>query len=82
MEDSGTADLLYSATLELARKSQGGRRYSDSFRYFEEAAKLRPQEPEPHRGMAEIYRLTRRPAQATAEQEEADRLYKRLGKLN
>ena len=82
VEDSGTADLLYSATLELARKSQGGRRYSDSFRYFEEAAKLRPQEPEPHRGMAEIYRLTRRPAQATAEQEEADRLYKRLGKLN
>src|SRR5207302_2042430 len=36
VEDSGTADLLYSATLELARKSQGGRRYSDSFRYFEE----------------------------------------------
>ncbi len=80
-EDSGTADLLYSATLELARKSQSGRQYSDSFRYFEEAAKLRPQEPEPHRGMAEIYRLTGRPAQATAEQEEADRLYKRLGKL-
>jgi tetratricopeptide (TPR) repeat protein len=81
VEDSGTADLLYSATLELARKSQSGRQYSDSFRYFEEAAKLRPQEPEPHRGMAEIYRLTGRPAQATAEQEEADRLYKRLGKL-
>jgi tetratricopeptide (TPR) repeat protein len=81
-EDSGTAELLYSVTLKLARKSQGGRQYSDSFRYFEEAAKLRPQEPEPHRGMAEIYRLIGRPAQATAEQEEADRLYKRLGKLN
>jgi Flp pilus assembly protein TadD len=81
-EDSGTVDLLYTTTLELARKSQGGRQYSDSFRYFEEAAKLRPQEPEPHRGMAEIYRLTGRPTQATAEQEEADRLYKRLGKLN
>src|SRR6266516_621628 len=51
-------------------------------RYFEEAAKLRPKEPEPHRGMAEIYRLTGRPAQATAEQEEADHLDKRLGKLN
>ncbi len=82
VEDSGTADLLYSAILELARKSQSGRQYSDSFRYFEEAAKLRPQEPEPHRGMAEIYRLTGRPAQATAEQEEADHLDKRLGKLN
>jgi len=32
--------------------------------------------------MAEIYRLTGRPAQATAEQEEADHLDKRLGKLN
>jgi protein O-GlcNAc transferase len=81
-EDSGTVDLLYTTTLKLARESQGGRQYSDSFRYFEEAAKLRPQEPEPHRGMAEIYRLTGRPTQATAEQEEADRLYKRLGKLN
>jgi Flp pilus assembly protein TadD len=81
-EDSGTVDLLYTTTLELARKSQGGRQYSDSFRYFAEAAKLRPQEPEPHRGMAEIYQLTGRPAQATAEQEEADRLHKRLGKLN
>src|SRR6266576_941111 len=81
-QDSSTVDLLYTATLELARKSQGGRRYSDSFRYFEEAAKLRPQEPEPHRGMAELYRLTRRPAQATVEREEADRLDKRLGKLN
>jgi tetratricopeptide (TPR) repeat protein len=81
-EDSGTADLLYSTTIELARKNQGARRYSDSFRYFEEAAKLRPQDPEPHRGMAEIYRLTGRPTQATAEQEEADRLYKKLGKLN
>jgi tetratricopeptide (TPR) repeat protein len=93
-QDSGTADLLYSTTLgqaqktlkslaqkSLAQKSQGTRPYSDSLRYFEEAAKLRPQEPEPHRGMAEIYTLTGRPAQAKAEQQAADRLAKSLGKL-
>src|SRR5713226_9362013 len=91
--DSGTTDLLYIATLGLARKSlaqkslaqkspaesQGARQYSDSLRYFEEAAKLRPKGPEPHRGMAEIYTLTGRPAQARAEQQEADRLTKSLG---
>ena len=80
-EDSATADLLYVTTLGLARKSQGARQYSDSLRYFEEAAKLRPGEPEPHRHMAEIYTLTGRPAQATAEQQEADRLTKSLGRL-
>jgi Flp pilus assembly protein TadD len=85
-QDSGTVDLLYSTTLglakrSLAQKSPGTRQYSDSLRYFREAAKLRPQEPEPHRGMAEIYTLTGRPAQARAEQQTADRLAKSLGKL-
>ncbi len=80
-EDSGTADLLYVTTLGLARKNQDARQYSDSLRYFEEAAKLRPAEPAPHRHMAEIYTLTGRPAQATAEQQEADRLTKSLGRL-
>ncbi len=80
-EDSETTDLLYVTTLGLARKNQDARQYSDSLRYFEEAAKLRPAEPEPHRHMAEIYTLTGRPAQATAEQQEADRLTKSLGRL-
>jgi tetratricopeptide (TPR) repeat protein len=85
-QDSGTVDLLYMAALGLARKSlaqksQSARQYSDSLRYFEEAAKLRPREPAPHQGMAEVYTLTGRPAQASAEQQEADRLTKSLGKL-
>jgi tetratricopeptide (TPR) repeat protein len=81
-QDSGTGDLLYMATLELARKGlaqSGTQQYSDSLRYFEEAATLRPREPAPHQGMAEIYSRTGRPAQATAEQQEADRLSKSLG---
>ncbi|MGD0790251.1 MAG: hypothetical protein ABR920_00655 [Terriglobales bacterium] len=70
----GTADLLYLATLSLARKAQSARRYPEALRYFHEAAKLKSQEPAPHRGLADIYKLTGRSAQATTEQREADRL--------
>jgi Flp pilus assembly protein TadD len=53
-----------------------GEQYPESLRYFEEAAKLRPQEAEPHRGIAAVYTQTGRSAQAVAEQQEADRLSK------
>jgi tetratricopeptide (TPR) repeat protein len=81
-QDSGTSDLLYIAAFGLAQKSQIARQYSDSLRYLEEAARLRPQEPEPHRRMSEIYSLSGRPAQATAEKKEADRLSKSQGGLH
>jgi len=74
VEDSATADLLYTATLELARKCQSAHQYPNSLRYFEEAAKLKPQEPAPHRGKAQVYGLTGRQTEATAEQREAERL--------
>jgi protein O-GlcNAc transferase len=73
-EDAGTQDFLYRAALELAEKSQEARQYSDSLRYLEEAATVRPKEPAPHKKMAEIYTLTARTAEATAEQHEAERL--------
>jgi tetratricopeptide (TPR) repeat protein len=72
--DSATADLLYTTTLKLAEKSQAAQQFSGALRYFEEAAKLRPQDPEPHRGMAEMYTRMGKPAQAEAERQEADRL--------
>jgi tetratricopeptide (TPR) repeat protein len=75
-QDSGTTDLLYKISLALARKSQSGRQYSDSLHYLEEAVKLRPQEPEPHRSMAALYTVMNHPREATAEQQEADRLSK------
>jgi Flp pilus assembly protein TadD len=75
-QDSGTADLLYHTSLQLAGKNQESGKYSDSLRYLQEAAKLRPREPEPHRRMAEIYTRTARTAEATAEQREAERLSK------
>ena len=73
-QDSATADLLYLTTLSLARKAQSARQYPGALRYFHEAAKLKAQEPAPHRGLADIYKLTGRSTQATAEQQEADRL--------
>ena len=75
-QDSGTTDLLYGTTMQLAGESQGKKEYSDSLRYLQEAAKLRPQEAEPHQRMAEIYSRTARSAQASAEQAEANRLTK------
>jgi len=75
-QDSGTKDLLYITTLQLAQQAQQTREYSHSLRYLQEAAKLRPDQAEPHRRMAEIYSLTAHTAQATAEQREADRLNK------
>ena len=90
-QDARTLDLLYNTALGLAQKGapakpstqkgQGAAQYADSLRYLQEAAELRPQEPEPHRRMAEIYARTGRPAQATAERQKADRLSKSLGGL-
>jgi tetratricopeptide (TPR) repeat protein len=80
-QDPESTNLLYALTLGLAQKSRSGSRYSDSLRYLEEASSLRPQEAEPHRRMAEIYSLTSRPAQASAEQEKADRLASNPGGL-
>lgn len=75
-QDSATSDLLYLSILKLGYKSGENGQYSDSLRYFEEAAKLRPREAEPHRGMAAVYTQTGHREQAMAEQQEADRLSK------
>ena len=75
-QDSATSDLLYLSILKLGYKMGEGGQYPESLRYFEEAAKLRPQEAEPHRGIAAVYTQTGRSAQAVAEQQEADRLSK------
>jgi len=72
--DTRTAGLLYTATLGLARARLAAHEYSDSLRYFAEAATLRPNEPEPHRGLAETYTATGHRAEAAAERGLADSL--------
>jgi Flp pilus assembly protein TadD len=81
-QQSETENLLYGVTLGLARESQSDKQYSDSLRYFQEAAKLRPSDPEPHLRMAEIYRLTGHKAQATEERQQADELTRNSGTTN
>jgi len=73
-QDAATSGLLYATTMKLADSSVKGHRYPEAQRYYEEASQFQPQAPEPHRGMAEIYTLTGKPAQAAAEQQQADRL--------
>jgi Flp pilus assembly protein TadD len=72
-QDPRTVGLLYETTLALARKSQAAKQYSDALRYFDEAANLRPEDPEPHRGMAEVYTILGRTAEAAIEQKRAER---------
>lgn len=73
-QDPSTAELLYATTLKMADKGKKARQYPTALRYYDEAAKLRPQDPEPHRNMAEIYTQTGKPSQAAEEKQEADRL--------
>jgi tetratricopeptide (TPR) repeat protein len=80
-QDSATTDLLYSTTLGLAQKSRTARQYPEALHYLEQAATLRPWEPEPHWRMAEILKLSGHVGQATEELQEADRLARSLGKL-
>jgi tetratricopeptide (TPR) repeat protein len=75
-EDAGTRDMLYDTALRLAETDQQAKRYAQALRYLAEASKLRPQEPEPHRRMAQVYKLTARNHEAVAAQQEADRLAK------
>jgi hypothetical protein len=62
--------------MRLAENDQSAKRYPQTLKYLQEAAQLRPQDPEPHRRMAEVYKLTARNAEAAAALREADRLAK------
>jgi len=67
-QDRGAAGLLYEVALRLGQKSQQAGRDPDAERYYREAAALRPGDPAPHQGLAEVYRRMGRTAEAAAEQ--------------
>jgi Flp pilus assembly protein TadD len=73
-QDPGASDSLYQVTLSLAQRSLTGEDYTNSQRYLAEAVQLRPQEPEPHRLLAEIYEATGRQAEAEEERRQAEQL--------
>jgi tetratricopeptide (TPR) repeat protein len=72
--DSGTMDILYHVTLGLAQKNLASKQYVASLRYLSEAARLRPQEPEPHRLLAQIYEITGQQTEAAEERRQLERL--------
>jgi len=74
--DANTTDMLYVATVELARISEGNGADPEALRYLKEAAILKPADPLPHQQMVLIYTRTGRSEQAKAEQQKVDRLTK------
>jgi len=75
-DDFSTVDLLYTATLELAKKSQAGGSDAEALGYWKEAASLKPAAPEPHQQMLAIYTRTGRADLAKVEQQKLDQLGK------
>jgi tetratricopeptide (TPR) repeat protein len=73
-QDAATAASLYEVTLNLGHKTLAGKQYPESERYLSEAVRLRPQEPEPHRLLAEIYEATGQRSQAAEERRQLERL--------
>ncbi len=73
-EDSSTTDLLYVATLELAKRAEASGADAEALAYLKEAAGLKPTAPEPHQRMVTIYTRLGRPDQAKAEQQKLDQL--------
>ena len=73
-EDTGSAGFLYEVSMVLAEKTLAGKDYSSSLVYLGTAAGLRPDDPGPHRRMAEAYNLSGQQQRASAERKEADRL--------
>jgi tetratricopeptide (TPR) repeat protein len=78
-QDPKTAEMLYATTLDLAQKTRDGKNLPQALQYLEDAAKIRPDDPTPHRRMAEIYTLTGRPDDAKNQQELADKLAAKSG---
>jgi tetratricopeptide (TPR) repeat protein len=75
-EDSSTTDILYLATLELAKKSEQRGSDAEALRYLKEAAGLKPGEAEPHQRMVVIYTRAGETDQAKAEQQKLNQLSK------
>ena len=73
-DDKPTEELLYKSTVILADQAEIRTATADAIRYWKEAAKLRPAQPEPHSRLAALYTKTGRAQLARQEQQEADRL--------
>lgn len=53
-QDATVTERLYLATLGLAQAYQSDHKNADALRYFKEAAAMKPNNPEPRKGIAEV----------------------------
>ena len=72
--DTDTTQLLFGADVRLAQASQASGDHAESLKLWQEAASLRPDDPLPHRGLAEIYSAMGKTSEAKAEGEQAEQL--------
>lgn len=75
-QDRDSSAFLYEVSLVLAEKRVVATRFRAALACLRTAADLRPQDPEPHRRMADVYSAVGQPGQAQQEQREATRLQK------
>lgn len=75
-QDRDSGAFLYEVSLVLADKRVAQTQYEAAVACLKTAAGLHPQDPEPHRRMADVYAAMGRPEQARQEQQEAERLQK------
>ncbi|MHB8652708.1 MAG: tetratricopeptide repeat protein [Terriglobia bacterium] len=66
-QDMSVTESLYRVTLSLGKESLAAKKYTPAQQYLTEASKLRSQDPEAHRLLAEIYDATGRRAEASQE---------------
>jgi tetratricopeptide (TPR) repeat protein len=78
-KDASTSQLLYLTDLEMARRNEAAKDYKSAIAHLEEAAKLLPTEPAPHRNLAEVFTVTGDSQKAASEQQEANRLAEAIG---
>ncbi len=73
-EDQGTTQFLYQVTLSLAQQTFEGKAYAETQRYLAEAIKLRPEEPDPHHLLAQVYDATGKHDEADQERRKEEKL--------
>jgi len=70
-EDRDSAELLFKTAMMLGAKSHANKQYSEALKYLRAAEDLRPQDPQVHARLAELYDLMGNPQQAQLERQSA-----------
>jgi tetratricopeptide (TPR) repeat protein len=70
-EDRDAAELLFKTAMILGAKSHAAKQYSEALKYLRAAEDLRPQDPQVHARLAELYDLMGSPQQVQLERQGA-----------